>query len=88
MSTTETKKRKVLQGTVVSDKMTKTRVISVERLVKHPKYEKVMKKTSRLYAHDETNQSGEGDIVEVASMKPLSKLKRWQVIKVVVKAKK
>jgi len=78
--------RKSLQGTVVSDKMSKTRVITVERLVKHSMYEKVMKQSKKFYAHDESNESHVGDIVEIMSTRPMSKLKRWRVSRIINKA--
>ena len=78
--------RKSFQGVVVSAKMDKTRVITVERLVKHRLYEKVMRKTSKFYAHDEGNESKAGDVVEIVSIRPLSKLKRWRVARIVTKA--
>ena len=78
--------RKTFQGLVVSDKMNKTRVVSVERLVKHNKYEKILKRTSKFYAHDESNEAKTGDIVEIMSIRPLSKLKRWRVTRIVTKA--
>ncbi|MHB2027101.1 MAG: 30S ribosomal protein S17 [Elusimicrobiota bacterium] len=74
--------RKVFHGIIVSDKMNKTRVVEVVRLVRHPFYEKIMRKSSRLSAHDETNASHEGDLVEIASTRPLSKTKRWRVVRV------
>ncbi|HUT85766.1 MAG TPA: 30S ribosomal protein S17 [Elusimicrobiales bacterium] len=85
MKTAQTKNKKTLQGTVVSDKMSKTRVVNVVRKVRHRLYEKVLKRNSRFYAHDENNQSRKGDVVEIISTRPLSKLKRWRVVKVVSK---
>jgi len=73
-------------GTVVSDKMDKTVVVTVDRLVRHPLYGKTIKRRSKLYAHDENNECGMGDIVRVAETRPLSKTKRWRVIEVVRKA--
>lgn len=78
--------RKNMEGVVVSDKMNKTRVVSVERLVRHSFYEKVMRKTSKFYVHDESNQSIKGDLVEIASTRPLSKLKRWRLVKILKSA--
>lgn len=75
--------RKTFEGTVVSDKMDKTRIVTVARLVRHPFYEKVTKKSSKFSAHDETNQSRQGDLVEIASTRPLSKTKRWRVVRVI-----
>jgi small subunit ribosomal protein S17 len=87
MENTKRKLRKVLQGVVVSDKMDKTRVVSVRRTIKHSLYTKVLRRTSKFYAHDENNQSHTGDVVEISSTRPLSKLKRWRVVKVVEQAK-
>ncbi|MBP7796291.1 MAG: 30S ribosomal protein S17 [Elusimicrobiales bacterium] len=77
--------RTVLEGVVVSDKMNKTRVVKVVRVFKHPLYEKVMKESKKYYAHDESEQSKAGDVVEIMSTRPLSKLKRWRVLKVIGK---
>ena len=79
--------RKVRQGTVVSDKMDKTIVVAVEDRVKHALYGKVLRKTSRLKAHDETNQCGIGDRVLIMETRPLSATKRWRVVEVLEKAK-
>ncbi|MDD5629919.1 MAG: 30S ribosomal protein S17 [Elusimicrobia bacterium] len=75
-------KRKTFSGLVVSDRMSKTRVVEVSRLVRHPFYEKIMRKSSRFTAHDETNQSHQGDLVEIMGSRPLSKTKRWRVVRV------
>ena len=69
-------------GTVMSDKMNKTRVIRVERLIKHAKYSKVLKDRKKFYAHDEQNQSKAGDRVRIRETRPLSRLKRWQVVEI------
>ena len=79
----ERNNRKTFSGVVVSDKMNKTRVIEVSRLVRHPFYEKTMRKNSRFSAHDETNQSHEGDLVEIMGSRPLSRTKRWRVVRVI-----
>lgn len=76
-------KRKTLVGTVISDKMNKTRVVEVERRYKHPLYEKIVRTSKKYYAHDELNSSKEGDVVEIMATRPLSKLKRWRVYKVI-----
>jgi small subunit ribosomal protein S17 len=81
------KRRKVLRGRVASDKMHKSVVVTIERLVKHPLYGKRIKRTSRYTAHDETNESREGDLVEIMETRPLSKTKRWRVIRVIERAK-
>ena len=75
--------RKTLEGVVVSDKMDKTRVVRVTRTVRHPFYLKVQTKSSKFHVHDESNQSHEGDAVEIASTRPLSKLKRWRLVRVI-----
>jgi small subunit ribosomal protein S17 len=78
--------RRVLQGIVTRDKTSKTRRVEVERLVRHPKYGKFVKRRTICYAHDEKNESHLGDTVEIIESRPLSKLKRWELIKIVVKA--
>jgi len=79
-------KKKV--GKVVSNKMDKTVVVTIDRLVKHPLYKKYIQRRKKLYVHDEQNQAQTGDTVEVAEMtRPLSKLKRWRLVRVVEKAK-
>ena len=78
--------RKVFRGVVVSDKMNKTRVVSVERTTHHPGYAKTMKKNEKFYAHDEANESHAGDTVELTSTRPLSSLKRWRISRIVEKA--
>lgn len=75
----ETKIRTV-QGTVVSDKMDKTCVVAVVRQVKHPIYGKFIKRTTKLYAHDESNQCGIGDKVTISECRPLSKNKSWTLV--------
>ena len=79
--------RKVREGLVVSDKMDKTVVVAVEDRVKHALYGKVLRKTSRLKAHDETNQCGIGDRVLIMETRPLSATKRWRLVEVLEKAK-
>lgn len=76
-------RRRVIEGVVVSDKMDKTRVVDVERRVRHPFYEKIMTKHSKFYVHDEGNESHAGDLVEIMSMRPLSRLKRWRLVRIV-----
>jgi len=80
-------RRKVREGLVVSDKMDKTVVVSVEDRVKHALYGKVLRRTSKLKAHDETNECGIGDRVLIMETRPLSATKRWRVVQVVEKAK-
>ena len=79
--------RKVKVGVVVSDKMDKTIVVAIRDNVKHPLYKKVMKRTYKLKAHDETNMCGIGDTVEVMETRPLSKDKRWRLVRIIEKAK-
>jgi small subunit ribosomal protein S17 len=79
--------RKVREGYVVSDKMDKTVVVAVEDRFKHPLYGKVVRRTSKLKAHDETNTCGVGDRVLLMETKPLSATKRWRVVEVLEKAK-
>ncbi len=79
--------RKVREGLVVSDKMDKTVVVSVEDRVKHALYGKVLRRTSKLKAHDEQNQCGVGDRVVIMETRPLSATKRWRVVEIVEKAK-
>ena len=78
--------RKTEVGRVVSNKMDKTIVVAIEDHVKHPLYKKIVKKTYKLKAHDENNECHEGDKVEVMETRPLSKDKRWRVVRVVEKA--
>lgn len=79
--------RKVREGLVVSDKMEKTVVVSVEDRVKHALYGKVLRRSSKLKAHDEQNQCGIGDRVLIMETRPLSATKRWRVVEVLEKAK-
>ena len=78
--------RKVMIGTVTSDKMDKTVVVSVENSVKHPIYGKIVKRTYKLKAHDEENACKVGDNVKVMETRPLSKEKRWRVVEILEKA--
>ena len=79
--------RKTRTGKVVSNKMDKTIVVAVEDNVKHPLYKKIVKRTYKLKAHDEENACGIGDKVKVMETRPLSKDKRWRLVKIVEKAK-
>ena len=79
--------RKTRTGKVVSDKMEKTIVVSIEDSFKHPKFGKVMKRTIKVHAHDENNECGVGDIVEVMETRPLSATKRWRMVRIIEKAK-
>ena len=79
--------RKERIGKVVSNKMTKSITVAIERKVKHPIYGKFMKKTTKLMAHDEQNTAGIGDMVRVSETRPLSKNKRWRLVEIIEKAK-
>lgn len=79
--------RKVRVGTVVSDKMDKTVVVAVERVVSHPLYGRRMKRTTRLMAHNEDNLAKVGDKVRVMETRPLSKEKKWRVVEILERAK-
>ena len=86
-TTTQRASRKVREGLVVSDKMDKTVVVEVEDRVKHPLYGKVMRRTSKLKAHDEQNSCGIGDRVLLMETRPLSATKRWRVVEILERAK-
>ena len=79
--------RRILVGVVTGDKASKTRRVEIERLVRHPRYTKIIRKTTVCHAHDENNESHIGDLVEIEESRPLSKLKRWTLVKVVQKNK-
>jgi small subunit ribosomal protein S17 len=76
---------KTKEGVVVSDKMTKTRVVMIERVYRHPRYERVITRSKRLKAHDETNASKVGDRVLIEETRPLSKDKRWRIRQVLTR---
>ena len=84
---TQRASRKTREGLVVSDKMNKTVVVVVEDRVKHPLYGKVMRRTSKLKAHDEQNSCGIGDRVLLMETRPLSATKRWRVVEIIERAK-
>jgi small subunit ribosomal protein S17 len=79
--------RKVRRGYVVSDKMDKTIVVEVEDRVKHPLYGKIIRRTSKVKAHDEANTAGIGDLVLINETRPLSATKRWRLVEILEKAK-
>ncbi|MBU6329848.1 MAG: 30S ribosomal protein S17 [Acidobacteria bacterium] len=79
--------RKVREGTVVSTSMDKTAVVAVVDRVRHPRYNKTVQRTNRLYVHDETNDLNVGDRVRVQETRPLSKLKRWRIVDVLERAR-
>ncbi|MFZ8902184.1 MAG: 30S ribosomal protein S17 [Ilumatobacteraceae bacterium] len=83
----ERKVRKVRDGIVISSKMDRTLVVAVVERVRHPKYNKFVMRTKKLYAHDEANDAREGDKVRVMETRPLSKTKRWRLVEVVERAK-
>jgi small subunit ribosomal protein S17 len=83
----ERNSRKEIIGTVYSNRMDKTITVSVERKVKHPKYKKFVKTTSRFKAHDEKNECNINDIVKIMETRPLSKDKRWRLVEIIEKAK-
>jgi len=79
-------KRKVLQGIVVSDRMQKTITVDVERVFRHPKYGKYVRRHKKYHAHDENREARVGDVVEIAECRPLSRLKRWRLLRVLERA--
>ncbi len=79
--------RKTRRGYVVSDKMDKTITVEVEERVKHPLYGKVVRQSSKVKAHDESNEAGIGDLVVIAETRPLSATKRWRLVNIAEKAK-
>lgn len=79
--------RKTMIGRVVSDKMEKTVVVAVQDSIRHPVYKKIIKRTVKRKAHDETNQCGIGDRVRIMETRPMSKDKRWRVVDIIEKAK-
>ncbi|HEX9912294.1 MAG TPA: 30S ribosomal protein S17 [candidate division Zixibacteria bacterium] len=83
----ERKRRKIRIGRVVSNRMQKTIVVAVQRLLRHSVYQKTIKKSSKLYAHDEKGECQIGDLVKVMETRPLSKLKRWRLLEIIEKAK-
>ncbi|MEJ2508804.1 MAG: 30S ribosomal protein S17 [Gammaproteobacteria bacterium] len=82
----QAKTERTITGRVVSNKMDKTITVRVERLVKHPLYAKYVRRSTKVHAHDENNECSEGDLVAVASCRPLSKSKSWRLVKVIEKA--
>lgn len=78
--------KRTREGVVVSDKMTKTRVVLIERVYRHPRYERVVTRSKKLKAHDEANASKVGDRVLIEETRPLSKEKRWRILQVLASA--
>ncbi len=87
METVERNNRKVREGIVVSDKMDKTIVVAIKDKAKHPLYKKTINKTKKLKAHDENNEAGIGDKVEIMETRHISRDKCWRLVKIVEKAK-
>src|SRR5690606_24648505 len=83
---TGAKRRKTLTGKVVSNKMNKTILVAVERLVPHPDYDKYQRRSTRVMAHDENGESREGDVVAIEECRPLSRRKSWRLVKIVNRA--
>jgi small subunit ribosomal protein S17 len=81
------KARKERVGIVVSSRMNKSILVAIQRQIKHPIYGKFIKKTTKLMAHDENNDAGEGDTVRIVETRPLSKNKRWRLVEIVERAK-
>ena len=80
-------RRKVREGVVVSDRMDKTVIVEATERVRHPRYGKTVRRTTRLAVHDAHNELGVGDLVRVAETRPLSKTKRWRLVEIVERAK-
>jgi small subunit ribosomal protein S17 len=80
-------RRKERRGIVVSAAMDKTITIRIDHAKPHPKYHKIVRRSTRLHAHDERNEAGIGDVVRIVETRPLSKLKRWRMVEIVEKAK-
>ncbi|QDT70616.1 30S ribosomal protein S17 [Planctomycetes bacterium MalM25] len=78
--------KKQVIGLVTSDRASKTRRVEIDRMVKHPKYGKIIRRKTVCHVHDEQNESGEGDTVEIIECPPKSKLKRWELVRVVTKS--
>ena len=85
MSETQ-KSQRTIEGRVVSNKMQKTVTVLLERQVQHPLYGKIVRRSSKVHAHDENNECKEGDVVRIAETRPISKTKNWRVVKIVTRA--
>lgn len=83
---TDEKNRRTVVGRVVSNKMDKSVSVAIERLIKHPKYGKYMRRTSKVMAHDANNECNEGDRVAISECRPISKNKSWQVVNIIERA--
>ena len=86
MTTAASNVKRTLTGKVVSSKMDKSITVLIERRVKHPKYGKFVRKSSKIHAHDESNQCNEGDVVTIEECRPISKTKAWRLVEVVERA--
>jgi len=84
--TEQTKAKRTIEGRVVSNKMTKTVTVLLERQVQHPLYGKVVRRSTKVHAHDEKGECKEGDVVRIVECAPLSKTKNWRVVEVVTRA--
>ena len=80
------KTQRTIEGRVVSNKMQKTVTVLIERQVQHPLYGKIVRRSTKVHAHDENNECKEGDVIRIAETRPLSKTKNWRVVKVVTRA--
>lgn len=80
------KKIRTLLGCVISNKMQKSSVVSIERVIKHPLYKKFIKRTTKLHIHDEKNECSLGDVVEICECRPISKTKSWTLVRIVKKS--
>ena len=81
-------RRHFFSGVVISDKTDKTRVVTVQRTVRDARYEKVQRKRSKFYVHDEKNESHVGDLVQIMGARPMSKLKRWRLVRILKTARR
>jgi small subunit ribosomal protein S17 len=86
MTATERGSRKLVTGTVTSDRMQKTIAVQADRLTRHTRYQKYVRRTTTYFVHDEKNEARIGDTVEIAETRPLSKKKRWRLVRVVTRA--
>lgn len=88
MSENTEKKLRTVRGKVSSDKMDKTVTVVIERQLKHPLYGKYIKRSTKLHAHDENNECGIGDTVDITASRPMSKTKTWRVVRIVERARR
>ena len=83
LQTSKRKSRRLQVGRVTSAKMQETIVVEIDRMVRHPRYDKFMRKSTKFYAHNANNEAKEGDTVEIMATRPLSKLKRWRLVRII-----